>query len=68
MAIIKKPKSSIKNKYKIEIVEPVSNEIKEYMEFIGIDDQNHFFTEAAKFVFSKDSEWKKYKKQKLKKS
>lgn len=34
------------------------------MKINEIDDLNHFFTEAAKFVFSKDVEWKKYKKQK----
>lgn len=62
MTIIKKPKNSVKHKYKIEISEPTSSEIKEYMEFIGIDDPSHFFTEASKFVFSKDTEWKKHKR------
>lgn len=62
MAIIKKPKNHSKVKYKIEIIESVANEIDAYMEYIGIDDPSHFFTEAASFVFSKDSEWKKHQK------
>ena len=62
MTIIKKPESINKEKFKIEIVDSVSSEIKDYMKFIGVDDPSHFFTEAAKFVFSKDSDWKKHKK------
>jgi len=59
---------SEKEKVKIELDADLVFEIKQYMEFAGIKELNHFFTESAHFVFSKDRDWKKYKKESKKES
>lgn len=63
MALIQSKPKTKKIKHKIEISEDILSEIKSYMDFAKIDSIDHFLAEAACFVFSKDSEWKKHKKQ-----
>ncbi len=63
MPVISAQNAHEKEKIKIELDQELLREVKEYMQFAGIHDISHFFSEAAHFVFSKDRDWKKYKKQ-----
>ena len=61
MALINAKKIADKEKIKLEIDKEIYAEIKKYCEWAGITEIDHFFEEAATFIFSKDKEWKKNK-------
>lgn len=63
MPIINSQSKSKKDRYKIEIDAEISQEIKNYMEWAGINDLSFFLEEAATLVFSKDKEWRNHKKE-----
>lgn len=65
MALINAKKLQIKEKIKIEINKEIYTEIQNYCEWAGISVVDHFFEEAANFIFSKDKEWKKINNQKI---
>lgn len=67
MALITARKVQDKEKLKIEINQDIYSEIQSYCSWAGIDDLNHFFEEAASFVFSKDKDWKAQKSKSSKK-
>lgn len=62
MAIIKVKKTSSKEKIKEELSSDILKEIKEYCAWASVDDVGFFIEEAARFVFSKDKEWKEHQK------
>jgi hypothetical protein len=66
MALISAKKIADKEKIKIEINKEIYTEIQNYCEWAGITDLDHFFEEAATFIFSKDKEWKKINNPKIK--
>ena len=62
MPVISAQKQPEKDRFKIEINSDTAAEIKEYMQWADIKDLSFFFEEAARFVLSKDKEWKQHKK------
>ena len=60
MAIINQNKANIKEKIKVEISNETLKKIHAYCDWALIDDIGFFIEEAANFVFSKDSDWKKH--------
>ena len=62
MAIISSQKTTEKEKVKFDISSSLLKDIKSYMKFADIKDIDHFFSEAANFVFSKDKAWKEHLK------
>lgn len=63
MPIINSQTKKNKDHFKIDIDSEVSQEIKNYMEWAGINDLSFFIEEAATLVFSKDKEWRNHKKE-----
>ncbi|BCA97318.1 hypothetical protein TUM19329_36790 (plasmid) [Legionella antarctica] len=59
MALITAKKISDKEKIKLEINKEIYAEIQRYCDWAGISEIDHFFEEAASFIFSKDKDWKK---------
>jgi hypothetical protein len=39
----------------------LKSEIDAYCAWAGIEDQNHFFSEATKIVLEKDKEWRNHR-------
>lgn len=62
MALIAAKKIKDKEKIKLEIDKDIYSEIQQYCEWIGISNIDHFFEEAATYIFSKDKDWNKYLK------
>ena len=62
MALIAARKIKDKEKIKLEIDKDIYSEIQQYCEWIGIANIDHFFEEAATYIFSKDKDWNKYLK------
>ena len=62
-AVISSQKKMDKTRLKFEIDTALLEEIKAYMAYADVKDIDHFFAEAAHFVFSKDKGWKDRKKQ-----
>ncbi|HHF7380142.1 TPA: hypothetical protein ACPSKF_000636 [Legionella anisa] len=62
MALIAARKIKDKEKIKLEIDKDIYSEIQQYCEWIGITNIDHFFEEAATYIFSKDKDWNKYLK------
>jgi len=60
MALINAKKIEDKEKIKLEINKEIYAEIQKYCGWAGISDMDHFFEEAASFIFSKDKDWKNY--------
>lgn len=60
MALIAANKIKDKEKIKLEMDKDVYSEIQKYCSWAGISEIEHFFEEAASFIFSKDKEWKNY--------
>ncbi len=63
MPIIAAEQVQEKEKVKIELDKELLREVKEYMQFADINNISHFFSEAAHFVFSRDRDWIKHKKE-----
>lgn len=68
MAIINANKANKKEKIKVEISNETLKNIHAYCDWASIDNIGFFIEEAANFVFSKDSDWKKHIKSTDKKS
>jgi hypothetical protein len=62
MALITTKKLTNKEKIKIEIDQETYALINKYCEWVGISNIDHFFEEAATYIFSKDKEWNKFLK------
>lgn len=60
MALISKEQKIEKIDLRIKINQNVKSEIDSYCHWAGIEDLNHFFSEAAKVVLSKDKDWVKH--------
>ena len=56
MALITAKKISDVEKIKVEINKEIYAEIQRYCEWAGIGEIDHFFEEAATFIFSKDKD------------
>jgi hypothetical protein len=67
MAIIKRTRLEKKEKIKTEISSETFEKINEYCAWANIDDIGFFIEEAASFVFAKDRDWKRHKKEAKKK-
>jgi hypothetical protein len=65
MALITAKKISDVEKIKVEINKEIYAEILRYCEWAGIGEIDHFFEEAATFIFSKDKDWKKINSRKI---
>ncbi|MBN9229589.1 MAG: hypothetical protein BGO90_06210 [Legionella sp. 40-6] len=72
MALLNAKRIADKEKIKLEIDKDIYAEIKNYCTWSGISEIDHFFEEAASFIFSKDKEWKNHirsiKREKIKES
>ena len=65
MALISAQATNKKTKLKAkEINSEVYNEMIEYCEWAGLNDQAYFIEESAKNIFKNDADWKKFKKNK----
>ena len=62
MALINAKKITDKEKIKLELDKEIFTEIKNYCAWAGIDEIDHFFEQAATFIFSKDKDWKSSKR------
>ncbi|BCA97248.1 hypothetical protein TUM19329_36090 (plasmid) [Legionella antarctica] len=62
MALINAKKIDDKEKIKLEINKEIYAEIQKYCAWAGINEMDHFFEEAASFIFSKDKDWKNYER------
>lgn len=62
MALISARKTNSKEKIKLEIDQDIFSKINQYCEWVGISNIDHFFEEAATYIFSKDKEWNKFLK------
>ncbi|HDO7796132.1 TPA: hypothetical protein P5J50_001798 [Legionella pneumophila] len=62
MALISARKTNSKEKIKLEIDQDIFSKINQYCEWAGISNIDHFFEEAATYIFSKDKDWNKYLK------
>lgn len=62
MALITAKKICNKEKIKLKIDQETYLKINKYCEWAGLSDIDHFFEEAATYIFSKDKDWNKYLK------
>jgi hypothetical protein len=62
MALITAKKISDKEKIKLEIDQEIYSKINKYCEWVGISNIDHFFEQAATYIFLKDKDWNKYLK------
>ncbi|HAT8564369.1 TPA: hypothetical protein JA969_12105 [Legionella pneumophila] len=60
MALISARKTNSKEKIKLEIDQDIFSKINQYCEWAGISNIDHFFEEAATYIFSKDKDWNKH--------
>ena len=58
MALIPKEKKIEKIDVRIKMDQNLKKKIEGYCNWAGIEDMNHFFSEAAKVVLAKDKEWR----------
>lgn len=65
MALITAKKINDVEKIKVEINKEIYAEIQRYCTWAGINEIDHFFEEAATFIFSKDKDWKKINSRKI---
>ncbi|HGO6700355.1 TPA: hypothetical protein ACK8SH_002755 [Legionella pneumophila] len=65
MALITAKKINDVEKIKVEINKEIYAEIQRYCQWAGINKIDHFFEEAATFIFSKDKDWKKINSRKI---
>ncbi len=54
--------SNQKEKLKLDINSATLQHVQAYCKWANIDDLSSFFEEAAHFIFTKDSDWKRLKK------
>lgn len=61
MVLIAKEQKIEKIDLRIKINQTLKKEIDGYCSWAGIEDMNHFFSEAAKIVLTKDKDWRQHK-------
>lgn len=61
MALIAKEQKIEKTNIRIKMDQNLNKEIEGYCSWAGIEDINHFFSEAAKIILSKDKDWCQHK-------
>lgn len=64
MALLSSKKKAIEKNIELKIDASLLDEINHYIKFAKLESMDEFFSEATRFVLSKDSEWKKVKKSK----
>jgi len=62
MALIK-PVNTESVGVKIKYPKILDIQIKEYMEWVGVEEPSIFFQQAAEYILNNDKQWKTYKKQ-----
>lgn len=62
MALIASEKILDKEKIKLDLDQGVLAEINQYCSWANISNIEHFIEEAARFIFSKDKDWKNHLK------
>lgn len=67
MLIMPQPNEE-KTQLRIRISDTVLKEIEEYCRWADIKYKDYFIEQACKYIFTTDSDWKKYKDQAKKKS
>lgn len=65
MALIKPDDRLVKKYVRLHLSDSVTEEAKNYCQWIGVNKLDDFFELAAQFIFTKDKEWKKFKKEKI---
>ncbi len=60
MALISKEQKIEKIHLRIKMDQKIKTKVDAYCHWAGIEDLNHFFSEAAKVVLSKDKDWVKH--------
>lgn len=60
MALIAKEIKIEKTDIRIRIDQSIKTEIDAYCNWVGIEDINHFASEAFKFILTKDKDWQKH--------
>lgn len=61
MALISKEQKIEKIDIRIKMDQNLKKNIDGYCNWAGIEDMNHFFSEAAKIVLEKDKEWRSHR-------
>lgn len=61
MALISKEIKIEKTDFRVRIDQNIKAEIDAYCNWAGIEDINHFFSEAVKIILAKDKDWHKYR-------
>jgi len=64
MPIVKVKQKQDKTQVRINIETKILGTIKQYCEWANVHKHDDFFEEAAKYLLSKDKEWKNHLKQK----
>lgn len=64
MALLSSKKKPVEKGIELTLDSNLLDEINQYIKFAKLESMDEFFSEAAKFVLSKDSDWKKAKKNK----
>jgi hypothetical protein len=60
MALIAKEQKIERTDLRIKIDQKLKTDIDAYCSWAGIEDLNHFISEAVKIVLAKDKDWKNY--------
>jgi len=64
MPIVKSVQKQDKSQVRISIDSKTLETIKQYCEWAGVNKHDEFFEEAAKYLLSKDKDWKNHISQK----
>jgi hypothetical protein len=64
MPIIKSKQKQERAQIRISIESEILDVIKQYCDWAGVKKQDEFFEEAAKYLLSKDRDWKNHISQK----
>jgi len=64
MPIVKVKQKQDKTQVRINIENKIFETIKKYCDWAGVNKHDDFFEEAAKYLLSKDKDWKSHSKQK----
>lgn len=62
MPIINGDRSTKKDTIKVSINADISKQITDYCQWANVNDISIFVEESARFVFSKDKEWKNHQR------
>ncbi len=64
MPIVKAKQKQDKTQIRINIETKIFESIKEYCDWANVHKHDDFFEEAAKYLLTKDKDWKNYLKEK----